>query len=66
MKTIKRKQPLNSIRLSLLMFNERNKAGFIGKLRRVDEDTRNSVPFTDFCDLRDKVRELKKGKHVEV
>lgn len=48
------------------MFNERNKAGLIGKLRRVDEDTRNSVPFTDFCDLRDKVRELKKGKHVEV
>jgi hypothetical protein len=61
MKTIKRKQPTYGMKFSLLMFNVRNRAGFIGKLRRIDEETAKAIPFTDFCDLRDKVKVMMKS-----
>jgi hypothetical protein len=58
--TIKGKQPDNSTQFVLRMYHSRNKSGIIGLVRRIDES--DPVPFSDFCDLRDKVRELMKGK----
>lgn len=38
---------------------------WIGQVRLVDEEpTGRTVPFTDFCDLRDKVKEMMSGKKV--
>ena len=51
-----------TVKFRLRMFKKRNRSRWIGKVRVEGDDTAKAIPFTDFCDLSNKVKKLMKGK----